>query len=278
MRDRAIEELRGFYRQHRLLPFVGAGASMSLSWDEGGKQTRGPSWPELVDKAAEMLGFEDPSLARVRGNDLQILEYFKIKNGGRLAPLTNWLYAAMRPPDHALRNSPIHSGLANLNLCSQFYTTNYDDFIERSFGLHGRSFRRVAEEGDLTRHADCEIVKFHGDFNAPDRMVVTESDYHRRLSFAEALDMKLQADMLGRVVLFIGYSFSDANVSYLFHRFNAQLSGLPVSRTGVRGYITMRSPSDFEIELFRARNISVIPIEEQSFTEGVAAILLAIAE
>jgi hypothetical protein len=82
------DDLRRLYHERRVIPFIGAGASMSVSWD-GGKK-RGPSWRQMVDKAAMLLGADEPDLLRLRGTDLQILEYFKIIKGN-LAPLTNWL-------------------------------------------------------------------------------------------------------------------------------------------------------------------------------------------
>ena len=72
-------DLKRLYRERRVIPFVGAGASMSVTW-EGGKR-RGPSWGEMVNEAARLLG-ADPDLLRVRGTDLQVLEYFAIKKGG----------------------------------------------------------------------------------------------------------------------------------------------------------------------------------------------------
>ena len=71
-------DLRRLYRERRVIPFVGAGASVSVSWNGGSKH--GPSWRELVDQAATLLG-ADPDLLRLRGTDLQILEYFR--NGER---------------------------------------------------------------------------------------------------------------------------------------------------------------------------------------------------
>src|SRR5437763_6559490 len=106
-------ELRHRYQQNRVVPFVGAGISMSVSWTADGVLRRGPSWEELVAKATKLLGFDDPGLARVRGTDLQILEYFKCKNNQQTAKLTNWLGKLMDPPDAALASSPIHSALAS---------------------------------------------------------------------------------------------------------------------------------------------------------------------
>jgi hypothetical protein len=265
------DELRQHYHHGRLIPFVGAGASMSVDWMVGTTPTHGPSWSELVDRAAIELGMQ-PRLLRVRGTDLQILEYFRLTN--QIALLTNWLVREMAPPDAALRDSPIHDALAALTNCRLIYTTNFDDFIERSFGLLGRRCRVVASEAEMASSgADCEIIKFHGDLNHPQGMVLSESDYERRLAFTTPLDFRFQADVLNRAVLFIGYSFRDQNVAYLFRLINERFDSLPHSNTGRRAYIVVPEPSRFEIELFRARNIEVIPVSADNITGDIASLL-----
>jgi hypothetical protein len=69
-------DLRRLYRDKRVIPFIGAGASMSVSWGAEQKQ-RKPLWEEMVNQAAVLLGTSEPELLRCRGTDLQILEYFK---------------------------------------------------------------------------------------------------------------------------------------------------------------------------------------------------------
>jgi hypothetical protein len=262
------------YQAGRLIPFVGAGASMSVAWSP---DKRGPSWKELVDQAAKKIGFDNPDLLRVRGTDLQILEYFRLKKHGSFTALTNWLVTEMSPPDEAIRLSRIHTELVELDRCRLFYTTNYDDFIERAFQLAGRSYRRIALEADIaTSHHDTgasDIVKFHGDLETPTRMVLSESDYERRLTLEDEMDHRFRSDLLGRVVLFIGYSFRDWNVSYLFTLINNRFKQLPGSPSGRRAYITVTDPSDFEYELFRGRNIEVIPISGKNQAAGIAELL-----
>jgi hypothetical protein len=271
-------DLKRRYLEGRVIPFLGAGLSMSVEWTEGGVNKRGPSWRELVDQAARILGFRDPELLRLRGTDLQILEYFQIAKYGNFAELTNWLYAEMRPPDDALRLSPIHAKLASLSRCNVFYTTNYDDFIERSLRLHGREPNAIAIEAHMGRTpvksgSTCDVVKFHGDLNHPREMVLSESHYERRLKLDSPMDYKLRADLLGRVLLFLGYSFRDWNVSYLFRLVNDQLERLPDSRSGHRAYITVPNPSTFETRLFEARNIEVISIDGADHTRDIASLL-----
>src|SRR3954468_2812003 len=163
-------DLRRLYQERRVIPFIGAGASMSVSW--GASSKRGPSWSQMVDKAASLLGASDPDLLRLRGTDLQILEYFRIVNGN-LAPLTNWLSTefASATDDDILR-SPIHAELVQLDRCSIYYTTNYDDFIERALRKASRPSHITATELNVSHdRSRVEVVKFHGDFNHPDQMV-----------------------------------------------------------------------------------------------------------
>lgn len=269
------EQLRDRYREGRLLPFIGAGVSMSVRWPEAdGTERRGPSWGELVDQATKLLGFDAPDLARVRGTDLQILEYFKLKNGGQTAKLTNWLSRTMNAPDDALIDSPILREVVELSLCSLLYTTNFDDFLERAFRLLGRQVSVSAIEMQMgSARTGCEIVKFHGDLDHPNQIVLTESDYEKRLAFSTPMDLRLRSDLLGRVVLFLGYSFRDANVSYLFRLFTDEFFDKAGGLRGTRAYIVTPDPSDFERELFAARRIEVIPVGGITIAEDIVSLL-----
>lgn len=266
-------ELRRLYREGRVIPFLGAGTSIAVQWQHEGETKRGPSWGELVDKAARLLGADDPELLRMRGADLQILEYLRIKRG-TIQPLINWLHANMQPKDTDLRESSLHEHLCNLETCKLFYTTNYDDFLERAMKLHGRDVVTIAAEHDLSQNlAETQVVKFHGDFNRPETMVLSESDYEKRMRLESAMDLKLRSDVLGRALLFIGYSFRDSNVAYLFRLVNDHFRTLPQSFAGKRAYIIYHHPSDFELQLFNARNLEVIPTYENDQTAAISDIL-----
>jgi hypothetical protein len=266
------DDLKRLYHERRVVPFVGAGAPMSVSWSSGNE--RGPSWDEMINQAVALLGSNDPSLLRQRGSDLQVLEFFKIKMGD-LAPLTNWLSRQFaKATDDDILASSIHRQLVQLELCSIYYTTNYDDFLERALRRQGRPAQAITAERNVAHNrSNVEVVKFHGDFNNPKEMVVTESQYMDRMRLENAMDFKLRGDILGRVVLFIGYSFRDPNVNYIFHLVNRLFANLPDSGTGRRAYIVLADPSDFERRLFRERNIEVIAVGSADRTGEVANLL-----
>lgn len=268
------KELKNVYNEGRLLPFIGAGISMSVTWTVGGDIRRGPSWEQLVDRASCFLGFNDPDLLRVRGSDLQILEYFKLINGNNHAQLTNWLVKELQPPDSALKDSLIHKGLSDLKKCNTFYTTNFDNFLEDSFTLIGRNNRVIVKEQDMCKahNRECEIIKFHGDLNNPDMLVLSEADYEKRLTLSTELDYRFISDLLNRTVLFLGYSFRDPNVAYLFRKINDQF----VNNKGYhepKAYIVVQNPSKFEKTLFKSRNIEIISADTENLTNFTADLL-----
>lgn len=265
--------LKTVYNEGRLLPFIGAGISMSVEWNIDGIIRRGPSWSELVNKAADLLGFPDPDLLRVRGTDLQILEFFKQENGNSTA-LTNWLVSEFQPPKATLLNSQIHKGLYQLEKCKTFYTTNFDSFLEDSFTSLGRKNKAIAKEHDMCRahNGECEIIKFHGDLLNLDKMVLSEADYEKRLALSTEMDYRFKSDLLNRTVLFLGYSFRDPNVSYLFRTITDQFknaNGLQEPKA----YIVVKNPSKFEKSLFSSRHIEIIPADTEDMTKFISELL-----
>jgi hypothetical protein len=267
-------ELKTVYNEGRLLPFIGAGISMSVSWMDGSDIRRGPSWGELVDRAASILGFNDPDLLRVRGSDLQILEYFRLINRNNPTPLTNWLIKELRPPNDDLKKSKIHKNLSDLTKCKTFYTTNFDTFLEDSFTLFGRKNRVIVKEYDMCKahNGECEIIKFHGDLNNLDMLVLSEADYEKRFTLSTELDYRFISDLLNRTVLFLGYSFRDPNVAYLFRKINDQFQ----KNNGFhepKAYIVVKNPSQFEKTLFKSRNIEIISADTDNLTDFISDLL-----
>ena len=273
-----LDQLNTLYHQGRLLPFIGSGLSSAVSWQKDGGSHRGPSWDELIEEASRSLGSDPPELLRQRGTDLQLLEYYKLRKQN-FSELVYWLRESLSAPDEAIQDSQIHTALAKLHKCKRYYTTNYDDFLERALTLSGRVAKKILFENEMNLDGDAtEVVKFHGDFSAPDTMVFSESQYQRRLKLDSTLDHLIRSDMLNRAVLFLGYSFRDPNVAYLFQLHQDQFGDLPDTDNDRRAYILLPDPSDFDTRLFRERNIEVIAISSTSIEEDIATIIEEIAK
>lgn len=98
---------------------------------------------------------------------------------------------------------------------------NYDRYIEKSFELiHGKeSFHKIVSPEDLKNHVNkVQIVKFHGDFDSDESIVLSESDFFRRLDFEDPLDIKFRSDSLAKSILFVGYSLTDINMRYIMYK------------------------------------------------------------
>lgn len=202
-----IEQLAHAIRQRKAILFAGAGVSMSVGL---------PSWQELIDHMAQETGAH----ARLdNGTSYQALaEYYRLKKGS-LAPLRKWLDLNWSVSREQVEASRLHALIVSLDF-PVIYTTNYDRNLEVAFDIHGRDFFKVANARDVTkaRPGATQIVKFHGDFDDDESLVLTESDYFDRLSFDSPLDVKFRADALCRTILFVGYSLSDMNIRLLLHR------------------------------------------------------------
>ena len=89
--------------------------------------------------------------------------------------------------------------------------------------------------------------------------MLTESSYFKRLDFESPLDIKLRSDMLGRSILFIGYSLSDINVRFLLYKLDKlwQNSNIRVEKRP-SSYIFLPTPNPIQENILRKRGIETI--------------------
>jgi hypothetical protein len=206
--ERIPDELIRAVKERRVILFVGAGLSMSVGL---------PSWQEFVEHMAGELGLERSVLSNPGLTYHALAEYYRIREGS-IGPLRSWLDRTWKVSADKVRGSKVHELIVTLGF-PIIYTTNYDRNIEAAFEVHGRGYVKLANARDLakTREGLTQIVKFHGDFDDDDSLVITETDYFNRLAFDAPLDVKFRSDALGKPVLFIGYSMSDLNIRLLLH-------------------------------------------------------------
>lgn len=200
--------LRDLRRDGKLIPFVGAGLSIPLGL---------PSWSSLLDIIADQLDY-DPAVFKLSGNNLQLAEFY-VANKGSIGPLRSEMDRLFNPTDEAIKSSRSHSALVDMNL-PLIYTTNYDRIIERAFELKRIPCHTISNIDDISVAPPnaTQVVKFHGTFSDDASLVLTESSYFDRLEFESAIDIKLRADILGKILLFVGYSLSDINIRYMLYK------------------------------------------------------------
>jgi hypothetical protein len=259
-------------RQRRLLPFIGAGFSKNIS---GGF----PNWSELIRHSADLLDY-DPDILLSQGDYLQIAEYLNTKH--RLGELYNLVAKQLDNDSFDVAYSRAHLLLSYFDVQSIF-TTNWDSWIEKGFEHEGIPFSKIVTHHDFVSPRRCSnkstrrgalhpstalagirqafkettIVKFHGDFSNHDSIVFKESDYYNRLDFDHPLDIKLRSEIIGRSVLFLGYSFSDPNVRYIWHKLTKAMRVIE-AEDQVKSFFVTHLSNPLQIDLFRRQNIDTI--------------------
>lgn len=189
--------------------FAGAGLSIPAGM---------VNWKELMRSIAADVGLDVD-----KEDDLVTLAQFHVnERGGRHRinqALLNEFSDRARPTENhrILTSLPIHT----------YWTTNYDVLIEESLraGKKNPDVKTSPESlTTTTPRRDAVVFKMHGDVSRPSDAVVTKDDYESFDSTKRHLfSMALQGDLVSKTFLFIGFSFSDPNLSYILARIRVLL-------------------------------------------------------
>lgn len=272
--EQARPLLREAYGDGRLIPFLGAGFSKPLGL---------PSWGELVGWMAAGLGFE-PELFTQHGRSEQLAEFYA--RTGSLDALVHEMTRRFdsEQAEAKRRDSPMHHALARLDWRT-IYTTNYDGHIEGALRDAKKKAVVLASFGDFQgprQPQACEVVKFHGTLDKPHTIVLTESQYFERMALEAPADQRLRSDLLSHSFLFIGYSFSDTNIRYIWYRMH-QLRRQSAARGEGRErlherrcFFATHGAGLVQPELLHAWGIDVIQLDPADPSASVAALLQGI--
>lgn len=245
--------------RRNVILFIGAGVSANMGI---------PALPELVRRLADDLGVEAESFQE-SGDFRSLAEYYALEKDD-LSALRRW----MDPADERdTRHSPIHQRIVKLDV-PLIYTTNYDRLLETAFEQAGAEFHRIANVSDIAGARDgvTQLVKLHGDIrDGP--IVLTESNFFDRLSFESPLDLKLRADVLGRTILFIGYSLSDINIRYLLYKLHKQWKDSEFEHARPRSYMYFPNPNPVQERILQSRGIEPIVDHGDDAEHGLARFL-----
>lgn len=261
-----INDLKTAIQNKNVILFVGAGVSATLGL---------PTWSQLITKIASELNYDD-NLFKQYGDSLTLAEYYYI-NKGRIGELRRWMDQNWNVSEAQIKNSKIYEAIAKLDF-PLIYTTNYDHCLETALDTWSKKYKKIVDVDDLVNLEQniTQIVKFHGDTISDESIVLTESSYFKRLDFESPLDIKLRSDMLGKSILFVGYSLSDINIRFLIYKLdqlwkNSNNSKRPAS------YIFLPTPNPIQESILQSRGIKAIVgsgIDKKESTEEFLLSLL----
>lgn len=195
-----ILQLQEAMKQNRLVVFVGAGASASVGV---------PTWPKLIQSFKPEL----PPELYDEGDPLKTAEVYRELRGD--VEYLSHVKKVLRSGEVSC--CAVHDAIMHLNPC-HIVTTNYDDLLEQAAVQNNKQYYVVAKDEDLPLNkGERMIIKMHGDF-LNNNIVLTENDYYDYRSNFPLINSFLMSLFATKVVLFVGFSFSDINLKFILRQ------------------------------------------------------------
>ncbi|MBP6146322.1 MAG: SIR2 family protein [Flavobacterium sp.] len=107
------------------------------------------------------------------------------------------------------------------------WTTNYDNLIEDTHYKYDKKVDVKSEVDDLFFNRDNRssiLYKMHGDKDKPSKAVLLKEDYERYYYTHEPFVALLNSELITKSFLFVGFSFTDPNINYIFGRLTHRYS------------------------------------------------------
>lgn len=102
-----------------------------------------------------------------------------------------------------------------------YWTTNYDTLIEDALRAADKTPDVKMEKENLSTNLprrDAVVYKMHGDVSRPHDAIITKDDYEKFDRTRHLFSTALEGDLVQKTFLFVGFSFSDPNISYILAR------------------------------------------------------------
>lgn len=228
---------------NRVIPFIGAGFSKNgLLPDEASM----PDWEELGKNVSSYIPNYDYTNA-IDALSLFESEFSRTKLIELLA--------------RELKINQLKPGNTHRSFCDLYFdticTTNFDFLIEQTLNEKHIPFSMIVSEERLpiSTHEKTKLIKLHGDFNHPERMVITEYDYDTYIEKNKILSTYISNLFITKTLLLLGYSFDDNDIRTLW-----QIIGSRLGKLSTPAYVVLVEASPIEIARFERRNIKVINI------------------
>lgn len=215
--------------------FAGAGLSVSAGY---------VNWAELLREIADEL-----NLSVDKEHDLVSLAQYHINDRGSNRDGLNRAII-----EHFLHDTDItenHRILSRLPITS-YWTTNYDDLIEKSLQQAGKVADVKHTKDHMVRtvpNRDAVVYKMHGDSANPNDAVIAKDDYETYLQKRGPYITALAGELVSKTFLFLGFSFSDPNMDHVLSRIRSELGDSQKTHYCIlrkEQPIDTDSPGDFE--------------------------------
>ena len=203
---------------------------------------------------------------------IALAQYYKNERGGR-GSINSKLIDEFTKDVETTEN---HKILASLPI-KTYWTTNYDNLIEKALDSHGKTVDvKICSQNLATNRPrrDAVVYKMHGDISLAHEAVITKDDYESYNEKRQVFTTALQADLITKTFLFIGFSFDDPNLEYILSRIRILLGEdtrdhYCLLRKVIRAefkteedYIYARTKQELKVKDLRRYRIQVLMIDD----------------
>jgi len=252
------EELYNSVISGNCVLFVGAGASIEAGAPSAQEMAR-----ELSKKYLQGKYQEEP-LSKVAS-------YIETKPGLGRRVVVDYLINRLS----LLKPSKAHLLLPKFRWPA-IYTTNYDTLIEQAYERAGIKYKSIISSCDLVTdmtdyYSYVLLYKPHGCISrstARDTpIIITEDDYYSVADNRKAIYRQLEVYKYKSVFLFIGYSFSDSDLSQIWFDVSKELG-----KFSQWAYALWPNCSEVQRATWRTRNLELIDMQFGEFMAKLSAI------
>ncbi len=234
--------------ENRCIPIIGAGFSKNAEIPKGMEM---PAWKQLGEYFAKLGNYDDDDPLDAISNFHHM--YKRPKTIGELKKLLHINNLNVKP-------GPAHLSFAKLPFTTVI-TTNFDSLLEKSYDLVHKSYETIIEESQLsvdyseTSSKLTRILKIHGDFSNPDRMIMTEEDYDTFRENYPMMSTHIANLLITKTPLFIGYSLNDPDFRGIWETIRSRLGD-----NTRQAYALVPRTTSTIVTRFDRRGVKAIPI------------------
>ncbi|MBQ0087923.1 MAG: SIR2 family protein [Prevotellaceae bacterium] len=208
-RSKLLKDFSSAVIQGNAAIFAGAGFSATAGFVD---------WKGLIRDLANEIGLDVE-----REYDMVALSQYYDNVHGR-ADVTRAIF------DNFTRKAKLddnHLILASLPI-STYWTTNFDSLLEDGLRKCGKRVDVKSRNEDFQntlRDRSAVVYKMHGDILHPDDTILLKKEFEDYASKHAVFHSALTTDLMNKVFLFLGFSFTDPNLNYVLSRLRYNQGG-----------------------------------------------------
>lgn len=198
-----IDDYVNSLREGNAAIFAGAGLSIPTGMVD---------WKGLLRKPASQIGLN----VDIESDLVSIAQYIYNRTNTK-TELANLIIKHFEDKGKVTSS---HNIIANLPIRT-FWTTNYDNLLERSLRIAGKNpdvKKRVQDLSIIRPKSDAVIYKMHGDANLAYETIITKNDYETYEHKNQLFTIALKGDLVSKKFLFVGFSFEDPNLTHILSK------------------------------------------------------------